>query len=142
MRQAKIESGVVTEIIQADDVFVAGLPGEWVKAPAAVANGWLFNGTDFQFPNGNPYVPAPPAPVLRTRLSRREFRNQFSQAEKQGIYSAAELSIDIRIFLDDLAAADFIDLEDPQTAASVQALEAGGLISAARVAEILTGVAE
>ena len=75
-------------------------------------------------------------PVTRT-LTKLQFRNRFTFAEKQAIYAAAESSVDIRIFLDDVNAAEEINLDDPATIGGVQALEAGGLIAAGRSAEIL-----
>jgi len=76
----------------------------------------------------------PPAPRRITRLA---FRNKFTGAEKIAIYTAAESSVQIRVWLDDLNAAEFVDLDYPATVAGVQALEAGGLIGEGRAAAIL-----
>jgi hypothetical protein len=84
----------------------------------------------------------PPAPPVRMRLTKREFRNQFTFAEKQAIYTAAEASVDIRIFLDDLQAAEYIDCDNAETVASVNALESSGLIGTGRADEILAGVTD
>lgn len=70
--------------------------------------------------------------------STLEFRNLFTHAEKQAIYGAMSQSIDIRIWLDDLAAAVAVDTAMQQTIATVQSLEAAGLIAAGRAAQILS----
>ena len=81
-----------------------------------------------------------PVSTPRLRLTKREFRNQFTFAEKQAIYTAAETSVYIRIFLDDLMAAEYIDVDSAETIGGVQALESETLIASGRSAEILAGV--
>lgn len=83
-------------------------------------------------------IGTPPAPAPRYTLTRLEFRSRFQHEEKVAIYTAAESSIQIRIWLDDMNAAAEIRLDDPRTVAGVQALETLGLIGAGRAAEILT----
>jgi len=80
-------------------------------------------------------VPQPPV----TKLTRLEFRNRFTQAEKQALYTAAESNVDLRIYLDDLAAAEYVDVTDPATIASINAL-APAIIAPERVDEILAPV--
>jgi len=79
----------------------------------------------------------PPEPVS-TRLTRLEFRNRLTGPEKEAIYTAAESSVAIRIWLDDLAAAEYIELTDPSTSGAVNGLEALTLIGTGRATEILT----
>jgi len=81
-----------------------------------------------------------PVSTPRLRLTKREFRNQFTFFEKQTIYTAAETSVNIRIFLDDLMAAEYIDVDSAETIGGVQALESATLIASGRSAEILAGV--
>jgi len=83
-----------------------------------------------------------PVSTPRLRLTKREFRNQFTAAEKQAIYTAAETSVYIRIFLDDLMAAEYIDVDSAETIGGVQALESDTLIASGRSAEILAGVTD
>lgn len=71
------------------------------------------------------------------KITQYAFRSRFTGAEKIAIYTAAESSVQVRIWLDDLAAASFVDLDYPATVAGVQALEAGGLIGEGRAAAIL-----
>lgn len=79
----------------------------------------------------------PPAPPPIRRITKLSFRNRFTDAEKLALYTAAESSIQLRIYLDDLAAAEFVDLDYPATVAGVQALEQAGIIGAGRAAQIL-----
>jgi len=79
----------------------------------------------------------PPQPSP-SRLTRLAFRNRLTGPEKEAIYTAAETSVAIRIWLDDLAAAEYIDLTNPHTIVAVNNLEALMFIGVGRAAEILT----
>lgn len=81
-------------------------------------------------------IPPPAQPRL---LSVLAFRSRFTDAEKIAIYTAAETSVPVRVWLDDLAAAQdqTIDLTDARIVAGVNAMEFGGLIGAGRATEIL-----
>ena len=87
------------------------------------------------------------APAAR-RLSVLAFRRRFTPAERAAIEWAAVDRADqpdaarrqaaaLRATLADQAAAKFIDLDDADTIAGVQTLEAAGLIAAGRAADIL-----
>lgn len=79
-------------------------------------------------------------PAAPRALSVLTFRSKFTDGEKIAIYTAAETSAAIRVWLDDLAAAQnqTVDLIDERIIAGVNAMEFGGLIGAGRAAEILT----
>lgn len=79
-----------------------------------------------------------PRPAPKRLLTRLAFRNRFTPAEKVALYTAANSNVQIKIYLDDLAAATFVDPERPDTVAGVQALEAATIIGPGRAAEILT----
>jgi len=133
MEYALIEEGLVTNVIVSD---LENLPtsGMWIDITEnpEVGIGWAYNGSIFIAP----VVDAPiPEPV--TILTLLAFRSRFTLAEKQVIYTAAETSVDVRIFLDDLSAASKIDLEDLRTIDGVESLEASGLLAMGRAAEIL-----
>jgi hypothetical protein len=130
MQYGKIESGVVVSVMQA--TYTPDAP--WQVVPDHVGPGWTVDEGVYS----EPVVPA----VARTRLTRLEFRSQFTQSELQAIYTARAASVDIQIYLDNLNAAQFIELSDARTITGVQALESGGLIGTGRAAEILTGVTE
>lgn len=85
-----------------------------------------------------------PAPVVtyRTRLTRLEFRDSFTMAEKQALYTAAQSSVDIQIFLDDVKAAEYIEVSDFKTITGLGALVDAGLLTTERAAAILQGIAE
>lgn len=84
-----------------------------------------------------PVVVVPEAAPER-RLTKLQFRSRFTLTEKVALYTAAESQVLIRIFLDDVNAAEYIDLNDPVTVAGVEALESYGLIAEGRAQEILT----
>ena len=105
--------------------------------------------------NHNLVVPVEPPDPSR-RLTKLQFRNRFTAAEKRAIEfasldnpSASQedrlKATDLRVFLADVEAATpepdgtSIDLDDPRTVAGVNALESYGLIATGRAAEILSG---
>lgn len=130
MNYAEIINGVVENVVKADPGHIATLPGEWVELPAGVGIGWLYDGTNF----------SEPVVEKRMRLSVREFREQFTAAEKQAIYTTAKSVVDIEVWLDDLRSVEWVDLDFQQTIDSVNGLEVAGLIGAGRAAEILEGL--
>lgn len=90
----------------------------------------------------------PPPELLPRRMAPLAFRRRFTKAERSGIEWAAVDRADqtmeqrqqaaaLRSDLKDQAQAQYIDLDDPDTVAGVQALEAIGLIAPGRAAEIL-----
>lgn len=93
--------------------------------------------------------PAPePAPASSTRLTRLQFRNRFTLAEKAAIEFAAlddpsaptaqrQQAAMLRACLADQAAAEFIDLLDATTIDGVQLLVQAGLLTEERGAEVL-----
>ena len=96
---------------------------------------------------GNPpgYVALPPRAI--TTLG---FRNRFTFAEKVTIeiacldvptaaMPARQQAAALRANQADAAAADYIDLDRPETRAGVQMLEAAGLLPAGRALAILDG---
>lgn len=86
----------------------------------------------------SPPVPVSPPPQPRP-LSILAFRSRFTDGEKIAIYTAAESSLGVRVWLDDLAAAQgqMVDLNDERIVAGVNAMEFGGLIGAGRAEQIL-----
>jgi len=130
MRYGLIDSGVVTQVMTAS--YVPEAP--WVSIPDDVQPGYLFDGTDYTAPTPEP------APTHRTRLTRLEFRNLFTQAEKQALYTAAQSSVDVQIYLDDVNAAQYIETTDASTVNGLGALVAAGILTQARADEILEGM--
>lgn len=132
MKYARVVDGVIQQTLKGSYVPAGG----WVEVPD--------NAEPLMKWDGQNLLPADPlpAPGPRMRLSKREFRNQFTFAEKQAIYTAAESNVDVRIFLDDLMAVDFVDLDFPDTMAAVNSLEVAGLLASGRASEILSGLME
>lgn len=138
---ALISNGVVASVIVAEPDFlrVAELDG----SEAVVVHdgehpgvGWTYAAGVFTPPVVLPApVVAPAAPDAR--ITRLAFRNRFTTAEKIALYNAAKTSVEVQIYLDDVNAASYIDLQRPDTRASVQHLESLGLIAPGRALGIL-----
>lgn len=137
MDYALIKNGVVEGVIVADADFVAGISSEWdhiEPASGGVGPGWGWDGS--QFVAAEPSKPSPdPTATVWTVLA---FRSRFTEDEKRAIYTARTSSIDIQIWLDDLAAASDVRSDDPRMIAGVQGLEAAGLLTSGRAAEIMS----
>lgn len=75
--------------------------------------------------------------VSPKRITKLEFLNRFTQAERVGIRMAAKQSVPIEDYLALVDAATFIDITRPDTIAGVQTLESIGLLAVGRAAVIL-----
>ena len=97
--------------------------------------GWIFNGSTLVPPAGQDGKPS----MIITRLA---FRNRFNQAEKVALYTAAQAptGLPIKIYLDDLASATFVDLSRPDTAYGLGVLATIGILTPTRVNEILNTI--
>lgn len=84
------------------------------------------------------WVQQDPPIRYRKRLTRYEFRSQFTAAEKVAMYDSTDTII--RIFLDDIQSAQYIDVTSQDTIDGVAYLEAQGLIAAGRSTDILAGI--
>ncbi|MDD3675221.1 hypothetical protein [Thauera propionica] len=78
--------------------------------------------------------PTASAPRVLTKL---QFLNRFTNEELAAVYTAAKTNVLIEVFLDKLKLAQEVNLDDPQTVDGLQALAAAGLLSEARVQEVL-----
>jgi len=83
----------------------------------------------------DPADPLPPAPPKQ--LTSLEFLDLFTEAEQMAVASAAMQSAQVKLWYDRTLAASFITLTDPRTEAGLEALVAGGLLTAERKAEIV-----
>ena len=125
---------VINTIVASEEFAQAVHPGQWrlaAQQPEAAE-------------------PAPePAPASSTRLTRLQFRNRFTLAEKAAIEFAAlddpsaptaqrQQAAMLRACLADQAAAEFIDLLDATTIDGVQLLVQAGLLTEERGQEVLT----
>lgn len=114
-----LENGQVVNTIIADEAFMAANYSEYelVEAPEVVFS---------------------TEPSMKLQLTRYEFRSQFTTAEKIAMYDSTDTII--KIFLDDIQAAEYIDVTDQATIDGVAYLEAQGLIAAGRATDILAGI--
>ena len=65
------------------------------------------------------------------------FRQRFTQPERVAIETAAATSMDVRVYLADLAASTYVSLQDPRIIAGLEALVAVELLTEQRKDEIL-----
>lgn len=97
--------------------------------------------------DGAAWVVQPPSSVKRL-ITPRALRARFTTAERVAIELAKlddpsapmaqrQQAAALRAYMDDVTAAQYIDLDDPSTVAGVQSLEAAGLIAPGRAADIL-----
>lgn len=130
---------IYQEIERGTVVRYCDLDGNTIEPPFATSANppaWIINANP-PFPSwGLPDTPPPEPPPSRI-LTRLEFRNRFTMAEKVAIYNAANSNVEIKIWLDDLACAESVDLFDPQTQQSLEALVQSGLLTEQRKNEIL-----
>ncbi len=111
-------------------------PESLLLASDTAGIGWTWTGTELVPPVQEEVPPVEPPPT--TIITKLAFRNRFTQAEKVALYTAAETNVPIRVYLDDVNAATFIDLSRPDTSIGVQQLESAGLLAPGRANEILT----
>lgn len=79
-------------------------------------------------------------PLTRDRIiTKLAFRNRLSIQEKSVMYAAMATpqGVGLKVYVDDLAAATFVDLNRADTIGGIQALVAYGFLTQARANEIL-----
>ena len=95
-----------------------------------------------------PTTPDPPAGTAPRKITKLAFRSRFTQSEKitielasldvpDGQAASRQAAAQMRVWLADIEAAEYIDLNFAATRAGVQALEDYGLIGTGRALEIL-----
>lgn len=76
-------------------------------------------------------------PAPEKIISKLAFMNRFTMEELAAIYTASKTEVMVEVFLDKLKIAEEVNLADAQTIGGLQALAAGGLLTEARVQEVL-----
>jgi len=75
--------------------------------------------------------------TIKNSLTKFQFMSRFTSAERIAINTAATQSAELADWLDLFKLTEEMNLNDPQTIAGVQMLEAGGIIGVGRANEIL-----
>lgn len=125
---AKVDRGVVRNVVDSDSP-----PGSpWVACPATVGRGWTYDGSTF----------AAPIPIAAYSLTRREFIQRFTAAEREALENKAQTGTQgvkdkIAAFKTYIQTGGNVELNDDYIIAVVMQMEAAGVIAAGRAAEIL-----
>ena len=126
MKYGIIEQNVITQTLRSN--YIPEEPYVEIPDEADIRDFW----------DGETLTKAEPLPpAVRTHFSRIEFRNRFTSAEKVALYTAAETDVMIKIFLDDLSAAEYVDVTDEDIINHVAYIEQLEIINSERTAEIL-----
>lgn len=80
---------------------------------------------------------AEPAPDAAVILTKTEFLNRFTLAEREAIIVGSKTAIALEVYLFDLQNADSVYINSQQTIVSLQYLEAAGLLAMGRANQIL-----
>ena len=111
---------------------------KWIKAATSVEAGMVKQADgSYAFPVPAAENIAPTTQASITPLTKLAFMNRFTMEELAAIYTAAKTEVMVEVFLDKLKLAEHVDVTDPQTRAGLQALAASGLLTEARVQEVL-----
>lgn len=81
--------------------------------------------------------PPVPQPVEAPRMTVLQFRDRYTLTEKAGIYTAADSDPIVRVILDDLNNAEFVEITDQDTIDGVDYLISAGVIDASRRDDLL-----
>lgn len=121
-------------------VTIDGVVTTWQTKPERF-NGVIFapDTTDEEYASYGIIYAADPIIVVepKTKFTRLEFFQKFTNTELVNIYTTAKTDIQIEIMLDQLKMASYIDVTDPTTITGVNSLEQFGLIETGRAATIL-----
>ena len=134
-RYAKIESGIVTNVIIAEAIDIGGIPGQWIDVTNIIAApGYSYSGGVF----------TAPAPVYRKLLSGIEWIETWTDQEWRTLKNAATqdnaVGRTLDKFLDAIRITNSLDLNSTRATQFYNYLEASGFITAQRKAELTQGV--
>lgn len=129
-----IKNGVVADRIVADASFIPLIAEHWdrIVESNTAQIGWLDDGINLTAPS-----PAPSAPPSVRDLTPVQYLKRFTQAERIAIRAAAASNPAVNDYVQLMnAVTDVVHLDDPDTVAGLNALEAAGLIGTGRAAAI------
>lgn len=132
---------ITGEVIESETGLVVS-PCQSTEDPAFIAyNIWANAGNNPTPITGSVAAPITPAARMVTKL---EFRRRFNLAERMAVDSApdnpdvpVQVRLAVRTLLADLALAENVHLDDPDTIYGINFLAQVGLITPARATEIL-----
>ena len=84
-------------------------------------------------------VNPPPPKTHETSVRLADFRAMFTRAEMTAIYTAANTDVEVKMFLDDIAAMKVVNVKDQVIIDDVNYLKDQSIITVERAAEILLG---
>lgn len=129
-RYALVRGGSVENVILWDrdgDAWPIPADAFVVACGEAVGPGWAYAARKFT----SEAIPTPPR-LEKTEFSVREFRARFTQAEQLAVRAASLEDMAVGLVYDDFNAADYIDVNDPDTAAGIDLYIQKGLLDASR----------
>lgn len=135
MRAHIIENGIVINTIEVDDLNFPVNPGQSLVGGEVGGIGWTFK-------NGQLHQPDMESSDLEDTEQKifgsRDYLKRFTLAE----YAAARRSenIEVQWALDNVIAAQYIDIEDPETVAGLDLMVSQGVISSTKRDELLTPI--
>ena len=154
MEYALIKNNTIENVIIADDEFITTIQGQYDRienTETAKLAGFPIGCGIIWIEGENPKHPEIPTIITTEKrlLSKLGFRRRFTTAEKamielaaidnpQGTTTERLTSAALRATLKDQEAADFIDLDDPDTIDGIQKVELAGFLAQGRANEILT----
>lgn len=78
-----------------------------------------------------------PNPKFKTVFSSLEFLDRFTEAEQLTVVLASMNNAEVKLWWDKMLAASYVDINDPRTAAGIDALISAGLLETERRDEVL-----
>lgn len=133
-RYVVVKDNQVKEILNIPDAVATGLAySGLIQSDTAEVGNFYVNG-EFVTPGTSLPIPVLPLPYM-TKLA---FRNRFTQAEKEALYTAKKTNVSIEVFIDDVNNATYINPFKSDTIIGVWSLEQAGLLAPGRAKEILT----
>lgn len=134
---ARISDNTVIEVIDFDPAgrFTSEIAALFTEVP----DGTGINDTLNQDGTWTKWIAPPepePTPVSVRTLTKLEYMDRFTDAELEGIYTAAKTVVQVEIWLEKFKLATEVNLDDPRTIAGLQVMEAAGLLAVGRAAEI------
>ena len=133
MQYAIIQNGTVINIALAD----SPLDQSWVDVTNISCGIGYTTADNITFTAPVP----PPVPAPSKVITHLQYMNLFTEAELVAIYTAAQTSVAVQIWLDKFRLTPSVDLNDPQTAAGLAAMVAAGLLATGRDNTILSNTA-